>query len=181
MLVHGYGMVRVWWGSRRGVGRCMLGAWCAFVSSLHAPPPNRRLSSVATSCKLQHPLCPRQPLRPVVAKDLHTQKSRKWRFGTHATPWHLGFGCPLWVGEATNAPQFQGHPPLGAKKPPGGHASCPKAAKNHQNASGDRKQPTPRPKWQRSVGISNQLQKLARNTCGHALARFWPLGPMQQA
>ena len=102
-------------------------------------------------------------------------------FGTHATPWHLGFGCPLWVGEATNAPQFQGHPPLGAKKPPGGHASCPKAAKNHQNASGDRKQPTPRPKWQRSVGISNQLQKLARNTCGHALARFWPLGTMQQA
>ena len=43
-----------------------------------------------------------------------------------------------------------------------------------------KKQPTPRPKWQRSVSISNQLQKLARNTCGHALARFWWPGSMLQ-
>ena len=93
----------------------------------------------------------------------------------------LGVGCPLWVGTSANVPNFQGHPPPGAKKSLDRHANCPKKAKNHQNAGCDKKQPTPRPKWQRSVGISNQLQKLARNTCGHALARFWPLGPMQQA
>ena len=90
----------------------------------------------------------------------------------------LGFGCPLWAGAAANAPQFKAHPPLGAKKPLGRHASWPKTAKNRQNVSG---RPTPRPKWERTVNISNQLQKLARNTCGHALARFWPPGPMQQA
>ena len=93
----------------------------------------------------------------------------------------LGFWCQLRARAAANVPQPKAHPPLGAKKPLGRHASCPKAAKNHQNASGGKKQPTPRPKWQRSVNTSNQLQKPARNTCGHALARFWPPGPMQQA
>ena len=59
--------------------------------------------------------------------------------------------------------------------------SCPKTAKNRQNPSCGKKQPTPRPKWKRSVSISNQVQKLAGNTCRHALARFWPPGPMQLA
>ena len=59
-------------------------------------------------------------------------------------------------------------------------ASCPKTAKNRQNPNCDKKQPTPRPKWERSVNTSNQLQKLARNTCGHALARFWWPGLMLQ-
>ena len=93
----------------------------------------------------------------------------------------LGVGCPLWVGTSANVPNFQGHPPPGAKKSLDRHANCPKKAKNHPNAGCDKKQPTPRPKWQRSVSISNQLQKPARNTCGHALARFWPPGPVQQA
>ena len=92
----------------------------------------------------------------------------------------LGVGCQLRARAAASAPQPKAHPPLVAKKPLAGHANCPKKAKNHQNSSCDKKQPTPRPKWQRSVGISNQLQKLARNTCGHALARFWPPGPMMQ-
>ena len=41
-------------------------------------------------------------------------------------------------------------------------------------------QPQGPTKWERSVGISNQLQKPTRGTCGHALARFWAPGPMQQ-
>ena len=93
----------------------------------------------------------------------------------------LGFGCPLWAGAAANAPQFKAHPTLGAKKPLDRHASWPKTAKNRQNVSGDKKQPTPRPKWERTVSSSNQLQEPARNTCGHVLARFWPPGRMQQA
>ena len=113
-------------------------------------------------------------------KNLHGPKSRKWRFGTHATPWHVGLWVPTLGRAAANAPQSQVQPPLGAKQPLGRHASCPKTAKNHQNASCGKKQPTPRPKWKRSVNISNQLQKLARNTCGHALTRFWCPGPMLQ-
>ena len=93
----------------------------------------------------------------------------------------LGFGCPLWAGAAANAPQFKAHPTLGAKKPLDRHASWPKTAKKRQNVSGDKKQPTPRPKWERTVSSSNQLQEPARNTCGHVLARFWPPGRMQQA
>ena len=58
--------------------------------------------------------------------------------------------------------------------------SCPKTAKKRQNPSCGKKQPTPRPKWERTAGTSNQLQKPARNTCGHALARFWWPGPVQQ-
>ena len=51
-------------------------------------------------------------------------------------PWLtlLGFGCPLWVGATTNAPNFQGHPLLGATGQVVWHASCPKTAKNRQNA-----------------------------------------------
>ena len=51
----------------------------------------------------------------------------------------LGVGCPLWVGTSANVPNFQGHPPPGAKKPLDRHANCPKKAKNHQNAGCDKK------------------------------------------
>ena len=85
----------------------------------------------------------------------------------------LGVGCPLWVGASANALNFQGHPPPGAKKSLDRHANCPKKAKNHQNASCDKKQPTPRPKWQRSVSISNQLQKPGKNQPGTLVGMPW--------
>ena len=88
----------------------------------------------------------------------------------------LGFGCPLWAGAAANAPQCKAHPPLGAKKPLGRHASWPKTAKIRQNVSGDKKQPTPRPKSERTVSSSNQLQEPARNTCGHVLGSWQGFG-----
>ena len=46
----------------------------------------------------------------------------------------LGFGCPLWVGALANALNFQGHPPLEATEQLSWHTSCPKTAKNRQNA-----------------------------------------------
>ena len=86
---------------------------------------------------------------------------------------------PIWGLRAAHAPHFWGHQAPRAMVALWLHASCPKTAKKRQNPKNS--QPGPRPKWERSVNTGNQLQKLARNTCGHALARFWPPGPMLQA
>ena len=84
---------------------------------------------------------------------------------------HLGATgslCPtLW-----GAPSPTGH---------GGTVVACQLPQNSKKTPKSKKQPTPRPKWEKSVNTGNQLQKLARNTCGHALARFWPPGPMLQA
>ena len=93
------------------------------------------------------------------------------------------FGCGgwFWVGAMANAADFEGHPALGPSGSLPKHASWPKLAKIHQNARGGWKRLSPRPKCKRFAGTSKQLQKPHKLAPGHALARFWPPGPMQQA
>ena len=92
-----------------------------------------------------------------------------------------GCGGWFWVGAMANAADFEGHPALGPSGSLPKHASWPKLAKIHQNARGGWKRLSPRPKCKRFVGTSKQLQKPHKLAPGHALARFWPPGPMQQA
>ena len=101
--------------------------------------------------------------------------------------WHPRHATARWALCAHLGATGSLYPTLLGAPSPTGHGgtvvACqlPQKAKKRQNQKNAKKQPSPRPKWQKSVSTSNQLQKLDRNTCGHALARFWPPEPMQQA
>ena len=83
-----------------------------------------------------------------------------------------GYGQPMPHTVLLGAPSPTGH---------GGTVVACQLPQNSKKKPKSKKQPTPRPKWEKSDSTGNQLQKLARNTCGHAPARFWPPGPMLQA
>ena len=93
----------------------------------------------------------------------------------------LGVGCPLWVGASANVPNFQGHPPQVPKSHWTGMPTAQRRQKITKMLVVTKNSQLQGPSGKEVLTpCSNQLQKPARNTCGHALARFWWPGPVQQ-
>ena len=134
----------------------------------------------------------------VAAKNLHTPKMGKRRFGNMPQRRLLGLGCPLWVCGQPRPHTFGGTQPQGPWACGGSTPAAQKWQKNRQNPGCHRQTPKC---WPKSVGMSKRhgtvqpgawpsahtcqqqpqacvcpLRPLGANTSGKT--RLTPMGPM---